>query len=173
MAGPIPARCFAALVRDRAVPPGTDPLVLRDFLARRLRNHLLDLAAIELVLDGSLSTLVVGADDTAAAAVGTAEQQWLRRWPGWLDLGDRVLTYPGADEIGAVLIARALLGRLDGPVPTVGIHAVEGLHRVAPYENAPVLQTVLGQIRAAALGPRPGACRQTSSSSSTPGIRRG
>jgi len=142
----------AALASGRPVPAGTDLDVLGDFLARRLRNHVLDLAAVGLVLDGTLTTLAVGADDTAVAAVGTAEQGWLAAWRDWLALRERVFTCPGADELGTVLLVRALSG---GAALTVGVHAVDdsgpapSLDRVAPYENVPVRRTAEGQIGAA------------------------
>ncbi len=144
----------AALGSGAPVPPGTDTAVLTDVLGRRLRNHVLNLAAVELVLDGTVETLVIGADDTAVAAVGSAEQRWLASWRDWLAVGDRVLTYPGADEIGSVLLVRALLTLLGGPAPTVGLHAVDddgparSLDRVAAYENVSVRRTAVGQIRA-------------------------
>lgn len=145
----------AALASGAPVPAGTDSGALGDFLARRLRNHVLNLAAVGLVLDGTVRTLAVGADDTAVAAVGTAEQRWVASWRDWLGVDDRVLTYPGADEVGAVLVLRALGAHLGGPVPTVSVHAVDdsgpapSLDRVAPYENVPVRRTAVGQLRAA------------------------
>lgn len=138
----------AALSTGHPLPAGTDPALARDFLGRRLRNHVLNLASLGLAADGVLDTLVIGADDTATAAIGTREQQWLAQWPAWLGIADRVMTYPGADEIGVVLVARVLSQQLDRP-PRVRVNATHGLDRVAPYENVPVLQTVLGQLRAA------------------------
>ncbi|GAB3838477.1 DUF4127 family protein [Kribbella italica] len=123
--------------------------VAADFFGRRLRNHTLNLAALSLAQQGILTTLVIGADDTARAAVGTAEQQWLGRWRDWLDLGRTVLTYPGADEVATVLTVRAILHEAALTSPRVKVHAVAGLDRVAPYENVPVGDTAAGQIAAA------------------------
>ncbi|CAN5134368.1 DUF4127 family protein [soil metagenome] len=128
---------------DKVVPHD----VASDFFGRRLRNHILNLAAVGMALDGSIDHLVLGADDTATEAVGTAEQAWISRWQRWLGLDERASTYPGADEIGAVLVARALAAQIDGWTPEVALHAHDGLHRVAPYENVPVEATVMGQLR--------------------------
>ncbi|MFD4025518.1 DUF4127 family protein [Streptomyces sp. NPDC058576] len=129
-----------------AVPPA----VRSDFLRRRVRNHALNLTALELAASGVLDSLVVGADDTAPRAVSTAELQQLQLWRTRLEVEDRVSVRPGADEATATLVARTLLGLLgSGPV-TVRIEAVDpdGLARTAPYENIPVGRTAAGQIMA-------------------------
>jgi hypothetical protein len=123
--------------------PDVPDAVRADFLRRRLRNHALNLAALELAADGTLTTLVVGVDDTAPHGLATAEQQWLTTWAGWL--GAPVTVRPGADEAGTALIARTVGSLLGGPAVRV---AVEGAHmeRVAPYENLPVGRTAAGQV---------------------------
>lgn len=138
-------------IGTRSLPHTDVPApVRRDFLRRRHRNHLLNQVALGLVADGVLDTLVVGADDTAVHAVGTAEWQWLRTWSGWLELGDRVLTHPGADEIGSVLVARALTTAA-GHHPRIAIACAEpdGLDRVARYEPVPVGAGLVSQAAAA------------------------
>ncbi|WP_431930264.1 DUF4127 family protein [Micromonospora sp. RP3T] len=124
--------------------------VRRDFLRRRHRNHVLNQAALGLAAQGVLDTLVVGADDTAVTAVGTAEWQWLRTWTSWLEVGDRVLAHPGADEIGAVLVARALTAAA-GHAPRIAVACAEpdGLDRVARYEPVPVGAGIASQAAAA------------------------
>ncbi|MCZ7438797.1 DUF4127 family protein [Micromonospora sp. WMMC241] len=132
--------------------PDTDvpARIRRDFLRRRQRNHVLNQAALGLAADGVLDTLVVGADDTAVAAVGTAEWQWLRTWTSWLEIGDRVLAHPGADEIGAVLVARALTAAA-GHTPSIAVACAEpdGLARVARYEPVDVGAGIASQAAAA------------------------
>lgn len=131
----------------RAAVPRT---VRSDFVRRRLRNHALNLTALELAAAGVLDSLVVGADDTAPWAVATAELQQLRLWRTRLEVEDRVSVRPGADEATATLVAHTLLDLLDGGPVTVRIEATDphGLSRVAPYENIPVGSTAAGQIEA-------------------------
>ncbi|MFW6695791.1 DUF4127 family protein [Streptomyces sp. MAR4 CNX-425] len=128
------------------LPPG----VRADFVRRRLRNHALNLAALELLAAGTVTSLVVGADDTAPYALATAELDWLRNWAGWLAAGDAVSVRPGADEATTVFVARTVLDRLGTARPKVAVEAAEpaGLERVAPYENGPVGQTATRQIEA-------------------------
>ncbi|MFI7611759.1 DUF4127 family protein [Nonomuraea terrae] len=115
-----------------------------DFLRRRLRNHALNLTALGLLADGTLESLVIGADDTAVWGLATAELGWLRSWASWLGDG-RVSVRPGADEAVSTLVARVLSG---GTPVGFSVEAAGPLDRVAPYENMPVERTALGQIAA-------------------------
>ncbi|MER5967604.1 DUF4127 family protein [Streptomyces sp. NPDC002057] len=140
-----------------AVPPPPElPAEVRaDFLRRRLRNHALNIAALELVADATLTSLVIGADDTAPFALATAELGWLGTWNDWLGTQRRVTVRPGADEACSTLVARCLVDHFGGPPPTVTVEAVDprGLARIAPYENVTVAETARGQIHAC--GARP------------------
>lgn len=123
--------------------------VRRDFARRRLRNHMVNLAAIDLRADGVLDHLVVTADDTARFSAGSVEQAWLAYW-GTLDPAMQVPIYPGADETGAVLVARAVT-MLAGMSPRVRYVTAdpEGMERIPPYENAPLSTSVPRQVAAA------------------------
>jgi len=121
-----------------------------DYFGRRRRNHELNLHALGLAADHVVDTLVISADDTATAAVGTAEHEWLRSWVDWLELGDRVLTYPGADEVGSVLVARALVRAAGAPIRvSIEANRPSSLERVAAYENVPIRMTAERQVAAA------------------------
>jgi hypothetical protein len=117
-----------------------------DFLRRRIRNHIVNLEALRLLESGVLDLLLLTSDDTAVHSAGSLEQGWLADWVFALGREDRVLIYPGADELGSTLTARALPG---GPV-SFCIRCVEpdGLERVAKFENVPVRETVVRQIAA-------------------------
>lgn len=128
------------------VPAG----VVADFAHRRLRNHMVNLRVVEMATSGVIDFAAVTTDDTAPYSYGSAEQSWLRHWMRLLPGGDRVLTYPGADEVGAVLVARALAERFG---VAVSIEVVcpdsNGWERVAPFENVPLRDSVRRQIEAA------------------------
>lgn len=124
--------------------------VVSDYSTRRLRNHIANMSALDLVEDGTLAFLAITADDTAPFAAGSAEQVWLRHWMRMLPSGRSVLMYPGADEVGAVLVARALA--TDGGVqPSFAVACADpdGLTRIPPYENMPLSASASRQIRAA------------------------
>ncbi|MFF9505192.1 DUF4127 family protein [Streptomyces sp. NPDC014656] len=157
--GPALHRLSAALHRaeERGEPDGLEAArkavpqeVRSDFARRRLRNHALNLTALELAAEGVFESLVVGADDTAPWAVATAELRQLGLWRTRLEADERVAVRPGADEATSTLVARTLLGLLDAGPVTVRIEAADasGLDQVAPYENVPVGRTAAGQVEA-------------------------
>lgn len=123
--------------------------VVGDFLRRRLRNHAANLAALELVADGTLDSLVLSSDDTSVDSLGSGERRWLEGWISNLDLAGRVLVYPGADEVGCTAVAR-LAKRRAGRIPRIAtLYALPGGEAaVAPYEDGPVSLTVERQILA-------------------------
>jgi hypothetical protein len=123
----------------------------RDWLLRRARNHTVNLAALQLVADGTLDLLVLSSDDTSAFGLPSREKRALTEWADRLELADRLLMYPGADEVGCALLARAQ-ATLSGTTPRFSpFYAVPGGEDViAPFEDGPVRVTVERQLRAVA-----------------------
>lgn len=122
----------------------------QDFMGRRLRNHGINLYMLQLLAEGHGHFLVLSSDDTSPYGLGSEEKAWLQTWVDRLELGpDRLLMYPGADEIGCVLLMRSLLAHR-GYTPKFFIHyAIEGdQERIAPYEDCAVRITVERQIQA-------------------------
>jgi len=119
---------------------------LRDFARRRLRNHAVNLTVIEMLADDVFDLLVISSDDTSEYGLGSREKRWLNEWLAKLGGDDRLLLYPGADEVGCALLARALTQ----PPPRFAVHyGIEAdRDRVAPFEDGPVSLTVERQIRA-------------------------
>lgn len=132
----------------RSAVPGD---VRRDWLARRMRQHALALAALELTSRNAIDRLVIGIDDASEQSLSASEQHNLENWVERLELAERAVVQPGADEIGAVLVARACLDILAVGKPRVGVLCAEpaALGRVAPYESTPVRETIRRQIESA------------------------
>jgi hypothetical protein len=124
--------------------------VRRDFALRRLRNHAVNLAGIDLLHAGVVQTLLLTADDTAEFSAGSAEQAIVDYWRALLGPAENLLVYPGADEVASVMTAR-LLSLRQGQVVGFAVECVEpgGLERVAPFENVPLRVTATRQIGAA------------------------
>jgi hypothetical protein len=135
-----------AVVAEPAVPDA----VRHDFARRRLRNHIVNLAGLDLAHAGTVNTLLLTADDTAPRSAGSAEQQLVDYWTTLLGPRDNVLIYPGADEVAAAMTAR-LLAHRHQISPSFAVTCVEegGLDRVAPYENTPLATGVGRQVLAA------------------------
>jgi len=122
----------------------------RDFLARRLRNHAVNLAVIQMLSAGVFDLLVLSSDDTSEYGFGTREKHWVREWADRLiGASENLLMYPGADEVGCALLARAL-NKHHNRMPGFAVeYAIPGDDEViAPFEDGPVRVTVERQVRA-------------------------
>lgn len=138
----------------------------RDFLQRRDRNHQINIAALRLLADRVFDLLVLSSDDTSAyglpshekrALIARAEHSGLLRattnthdfQPPVRSPQPPLLMYPGADEVGCVLLAR-LINQRRGVVPRFRVdYAIPDHAEVtAPYEDGPARVTVERQIAA-------------------------
>jgi hypothetical protein len=124
--------------------------IVLDFERRRLRNHQVNLHALSQAADGVVDPLLITADDTAEFAAGSLEQLWLALWADILPMQSAVLMYPGADEVGAVLVARQLADLLGGKA-SFRLECADpaGLERVPNFENGPLRLAIERQVRAA------------------------
>lgn len=122
---------------------------VRDFLERRLRNHIVNLTVLDMLTQGVFDLLVLSSDDTSEYGLGTREKHWLAEWASRLPVEGRLLMYPGADEVGCALLARAL-DAANGSMPRFAVqYAVPGDENItAPFEDGPVRVTVERQVRA-------------------------
>ncbi|PWF42719.1 DUF4127 family protein [Massilia glaciei] len=126
--------------------------VRTDYLATRARNRALTMQALELAAAGMIDRLVLPQDDTAEFGFNIAERRMLEQRIGELGVADKVLVYPGADEVMHTLCAH-MVGALSQSAPlsffvSCGDPARVGqLH--ALYEDRPVLEAVARQIAAA------------------------
>jgi hypothetical protein len=126
------------------------PEHLADFLKRRLRNHTVNLATLELLAAGVFDRLVIASDDTSEYGLGSREKRWLAEWADILPgLIDRLLLYPGADEVGSALLARLLNDRAGITPAFAPVYAIPGDEEIiAPFEDGPVRVTIERQVRA-------------------------
>ncbi len=156
---------YAALLhrRDAGALEGSDEENLRaleaelpadlvsDWLQRRLRNHTINLALLDMLSRGRLSFLLITSDDTSPWGMPSREKAWLESWLRLLGPGiqSRTMMHPGADEVGSALLARVLCDQRGIHPRIYPAYAVPGGEEiVAPYEDRAVRLTVEGQIRA-------------------------
>ncbi len=124
--------------------------VLQDWLETRERNHALHMAAIDLLNQGVLEHLCLTLDDTTPYGLAARDRRRLEARLDELGLWSEADIYPGADEVAAVLLARALVnysGRKTKVLvryPSVRAQEAELL-----YEDRPLGELVKAHIRAA------------------------
>ncbi len=82
--------------------------ILEDWLTTRRRNHRLHLDALDLVAEGVLEHLCLTLDDTSTYGLAAQDRRGLEAKTDNLGLWSQVDIYPGADEVSATLLARAL-----------------------------------------------------------------
>jgi hypothetical protein len=126
------------------------PLEYRqDFLRRRARNHTVNLAVLQMLAEEVFDLLVLSSDDTSPFGLPSQEKRWLAEWAERLGLNDRLLMYPGADEVGCTLLARLINRRRTSPPRfEVRYFPSEADQNVAAYEDGPIRTTVERQVSA-------------------------
>ncbi len=92
---------------SRRIPPA----VYDDYLAGRQRNHRVNLAMIDWLEQGVFDYLLLPQDDTAEYGWNIAEAREIQSTLRRKNLSGRAISYPGADEIGCLLIAAAACHR--------------------------------------------------------------
>ncbi|GMG86469.1 DUF4127 family protein [Biformimicrobium ophioploci] len=135
--------------RARAAIPAS---VRDDYLRTRKRNFSVTCRVLELVREGVIDRLVLPQDDTAEYGFNIAERRTLQSVIAGMGLEDRVLVYPGADEVIYTLLAFQLqvLGVVHAPRIVLSPHHPDALEQmVARYEDRPVLESVHCQLAAA------------------------
>ncbi len=125
--------------------------LVADWLQRRLRNHTVNLALLDLLARKKLSFLLITSDDTSPWGMPSREKIWLESWLRMMgsEVQARVMIHPGADEVGSALVARMICERRNVRPKFIPLYAVPGGEEItAPYEDRAVRLTVEGQIRA-------------------------
>jgi hypothetical protein len=128
--------------------------VLNDWLDTRRRNHAVHAAAIEMLADGTLEHLCLTLDDTTPFGLAALDRRRLEAKLDDLGLWTEADTYPGADEVAATLLARALVNSI-GRKPKVFVRypATNAEQAVMLYEDRPLGELVKAHLRAAGCVP--------------------
>lgn len=128
---------------EETIPAGN----LKDFLARREIGLSCGLRCVELTREGDIDVLTIPKDDTAEYGYAAMDQAALAKEVRRLKLMDRVMVYPGADEVGSVLFAR-VFNLIKSFVPRVYTRysSTFGPAIIPKYEDRPLGEGVKAQI---------------------------
>ena len=123
------------------------PEYLSDFLKRRKADLLTNLTCVELVHDGIFDMLTIPKDDTAEFGYAAMDQATIADKIRKLKLMNRVMVYPGADEVGSVLFAR-IFNLIHNYTPRIYVRysSTLGPSIVPKYEDRPLHESVKAQI---------------------------
>ncbi|UTA48301.1 DUF4127 family protein [Simiduia sp. 21SJ11W-1] len=126
--------------------------IQQDYLATRARNFSVTQSVLELVEQGVIDRLILPQDDTAEYGFNIAERRALQAAVEAKALADKVLIYPGADEVIYTLLVHQLchLGQFK-PIKLALLphHEQALMQMVARYEDRPVMESIRCQIHAA------------------------
>ena len=113
--------------------------VYDDYRQGRQRNHAVNQAMLDWLAEGLFDYLILPQDDTADFGWNIAEARALQARIRRDGLSERAITYPGADEIGSLLLASAVCRRF-GFQPRVWprYSSVLSPGVVTAYEDRPV-----------------------------------
>jgi hypothetical protein len=136
----------AATAAEASIPPE----LLDDYRRTRARNFAITSRVVGMTQAGILDYLVLPQDDTAAYGVNIAETRALLEMSAQADVGERIASYPGADEVIWTQIAR-LIAKAEGVQPRFALDWAEpdaSNTMVARYEDRPIGRTLADQIGA-------------------------
>lgn len=121
--------------------------ILSDYRSLRSRNYAVLESLLAAVETGLLQTLLIGCDDGGSYGWTVLERANLQTQIDSRGLSDRVLLYPGADELACTLLARVLVP--ETPRVTVRWTYPEACEQITRYEGLPLIETLSHQARAA------------------------
>ena len=127
-----------AAERD-ALRSGIPDDVYHDYRRGRARNHAVNRAMLDWLAEGVLDYLLLPQDDTADYGWNIAEARSLQALIRDRGLTERAITYPGADEIGCLLLASYACRRA-GFAPRIWprYSGATGASVITAYEDRPL-----------------------------------
>ncbi|MBV6503737.1 MAG: hypothetical protein AKCLJLPJ_01831 [Fimbriimonadales bacterium] len=120
---------------------------LEKYYAARKRNMEVHKALIKMVKEGAIDYLVIGVDDAQKYGPHVPETKELRSLIDSLSIGGLVYICDGVDQLGNLLVSRALLREAKWmPQVYVRFSDPAQANKAAPYETRPLAITVRDQI---------------------------
>jgi hypothetical protein len=130
--------------------------ILDDYLGARARNHAVNRLLIEWAAAGVFDLLYLTVDDSAEWGLNVLERDDLQNLIAERGLQDKVLIYPGADEVACSLLSRLLLQRAGVTPAFFPVYAHDlGGDAVTMYEGQPLRDTLGMHLAAAGIGRAP------------------
>lgn len=123
--------------------------VIADYDSRRRLNHSALQRVVGFATEGLLDRLILPEDDTAEYGYGPREKAILRSMIQGSSAENRVFSYPGADEVGTVLVAAATMAATGTRLAVAPLYMDPEAPRLIPkYESQPLGDSVRSQITA-------------------------
>lgn len=123
--------------------------LIEDWMNRRAKNFKINTQLVEMAKNNQFNYLLIGRDDTAPFSQSHKEGLAISKLAAGLP-ASKFATFPGADQLGMVLLARAY-NDLTMQIPIVQIEYALGAGgaTVPSYEDQPIAKTISDHIIAA------------------------
>lgn len=127
-----------------------EPQYLDDYISRREVNRYMNVETLQLAREGLIDALVIPQDDSSKYGYAALDQKVIREKIREYNMEDKVLMYPGADEVELTLLSR-MLNYLAGKQPKFYVkYASEMSKTIIPlYEGCTLSTTVKYHILSA------------------------
>lgn len=132
------------------IMPDINQAYLNDYIERREINRAMNLHILKYLKEGYIDFLVIPQDDSAAYGYAAMDRDQICAEIGKRNLSDRILVYPGADEVALTLMAR-MINKTEKKKPRVYVkYACEMAKNIIPlYEGSTLSGTVKYHILSA------------------------
>ena len=131
---------------DQALPQAH----LADYQQRRAKNLAINQAVIDLVAQRIIAFLSIPQDDSAQYGFTALDQQQVVQRIIQLRLQRQIHLYPGADEVGCTLLARAYTQQQGKRPQFYLLYSAVGAEQIVPlYEDRPLGESVKSHLLAA------------------------
>jgi hypothetical protein len=151
--------CYLSDKADRSEIDGSEKLELAelensipqvflvDFLERRKINREVNFRCLELLKDGAIDYLTIPKDDCAEYGFAAMDQMHIANKILEYRIMDRVMIYPGADEVGSVLLSR-IINKINNYKPKIYVRysSTMGPFIIPKYEDRPLNESIKYQI---------------------------
>lgn len=123
---------------------------LADFIQRRMKNKALNHHVLELVNKGNINELVIPLDDNSKYGFSAKEQKELLFKVNNMNISDKVLIYPGADDLGCSLFSK-IFCKVKNYLPEIFVRysSTWGPFMKPKYEDRSLHESLKSQIIAA------------------------
>lgn len=121
--------------------------IITDYKQGRQRNHQVNLTMIDWLADGVFNFLLLPQDDTAEYGWNIAEARRIQATIRHKNLTDKAITYPGADEIGCLLIASAACSQWEyKPRVYPRYSSIQSNAVTTAYEDRPIHELIKAHL---------------------------
>ncbi len=125
------------------------PIII-DYESRRDKNRDIILKCSKLLIDRTIDYLVIPQDDSAQYGYGPKDKKIIFSHFKSEKVENKILTYPGADEVGSALICRCIVNKLQQK-PSIGVifDQSESKTSIPKYEGMVLKDSIKHQINVA------------------------